>query len=312
MEKIKYFSLFTGIGGFELAIKDSLNAECVGWSEIDKYAISVFAHHFKEYSSLNFGDIERLVFDVSERGEFIVNENRVKCLPDMDMLVGGSPCQDLSINNLKRKGLQGSRSRLFFAFLEILRIKKPKFFILENVASMSKESKKSITDYIEMAYGKRVEPMKICSSAVSAQNRERLYWFPWEVEYPKDRGITIERNGVPIHAWSKSVRKDGSFDERIRVNGKANSLTCSIDGTESIGFFPSEKLDFKPRKVWKRSELFYHNIKKDQKLTVSECEFLQTFPSGWVGSISKNQAHKCLGNAVNVETVKHILRGLIK
>lgn len=308
---MKYLSLFTGIGGFELAINNVFpNAECVGYSEICEKAIQTFSKNFPDESKLNFGNIERLVFDINSKGEFIVNENRVKLLPDFDLLVGGSPCQDLSINKFNRKGLAGEKSRLFFAYKAILEIKKPKYFILENVASMSKDAKKQITEYISEAYGKTIEPMEICSSLVSAQNRRRLYWFPWEVDQPKDLGITIERGGVKIHAWSKSARKDGSFDERIRVDGKANSLTCSIGGTESIGFFPKENLDFKPRKVWDRSELYYHNITIDQKLTPNECEFLQTFPKDWTEGVSNNQRYKQLGNAVTVDVIAHILQGL--
>ena len=84
---MKYLSLFSGIGGFELGINDVFpNAQCVGYSEIDKYAIKVYQSHFPEHK--NYGDIK----DID-----------INSLPDFDMLVGGFPCHDLSIAKANRK-----------------------------------------------------------------------------------------------------------------------------------------------------------------------------------------------------------------
>ena len=104
---MKYLSLFSGIGGFEKAIQDALpNAECVGFSEVDKFAIQIYQRHFP--SHLNLGDITQI---------------DIESLPDFDLLVGGSPCQDLSIAKRDRKGLDGSRSGLFYKYVEILQKK---------------------------------------------------------------------------------------------------------------------------------------------------------------------------------------------
>lgn len=83
--------------------------------------------------------------------------------------MGGSPCQDLSIAG-KRAGLAGSRSGLFYVFVDMLKHYKPRYFFFENVASMSKTAKDTIT----RALG--VEPVEINSALVSAQWRKRLYW----------------------------------------------------------------------------------------------------------------------------------------
>lgn len=245
---MRYLSTFSGLGGFELAVHNRLkDAKCVGYSEIDKFAVQTYEKNFPSHKGKNFGDIERLVFDLDSKGNFVVNEARVKMLPDFDLLVGGSPCQDLSIAKAKRKGLDGLKSRLFFAYLEILRIKKPKYFILENVASMSKEAKEAITDAISKAYGRRIEPMTINSGLVSAQNRERVYWFPWEVEQPEDKGIVVK----DLVSWSRSTRyKDENgkvwsspgpgrtsyVEQRINTNGKANTLTTG----QGCGSFSSK------------------------------------------------------------------------
>lgn len=302
---MKYFSTFTGIGGFELAIESEFpGAECVGYSEFDKDADATYLKNFPHHKGLNYGDIERLVFDLDSKGEYVVNLARVKALPDFDLLVGGPPCQDLSINKMNREGLKGKKSKLFFAFLEILRIKKPKHFIMENVATMPKDAKATITKLISEAVGYEVAPMEICSSVVSFQQRPRIYWSSVTPELPEKCEKPFTRNGVPVHAWSKSVRPDGSFDERIRKNGKSNALTCAEGGTESIVFFPDKEIDFKPRKVWKRSELFYHEIKPEWKLTPEEREKLQCLPEGWTAGMPRSKRVKQVGNAVTVDVVK--------
>ena len=64
---------------------------------------------------------------------------------DVDIIIGGSPCQDLSIAKQNREGLHGERSRLFWDFIKALSVIKPKFFLLENVASMKDDDRDAIT-----------------------------------------------------------------------------------------------------------------------------------------------------------------------
>ena len=110
---MRYFSSFTGAGGFDLAVSNDW--ECVGFSEIDKYANMVLKYRFPNVK--NYGDVNAIKWEE---------------IPDFDILFGGTPCQDLSLAG-KRKGLTGERSGLFFKFVEALKAKKPKYFIWENV-----------------------------------------------------------------------------------------------------------------------------------------------------------------------------------
>ena len=160
----RVLSLFDGISCARVAFGD-----CEYYSsEIDKYAIQV--------STKNFPNIIRLG-DVTQ----------VQPMSDLFLLIGGSPCQDLSIAKKGRQGLQGVRSGLFYEYVRILRESKPKYFILENVASMSKESRDEITK--EMG----VEPIMINASLVSAQSRKRLFWTNIPVVgLPKDKGILLK------------------------------------------------------------------------------------------------------------------------
>jgi len=105
--------MFSGIGGFELGMPKDW--ECVGYSEIDKYAIQVYLKHFPNHK--NYGDCTKII--ASE-------------LPDFDLLVGGFPCQDLSIAG-RRVGLQGSRSGLFYEIVRVVEAKRPAYLLIENV-----------------------------------------------------------------------------------------------------------------------------------------------------------------------------------
>ena len=113
---MKVFSVFTGAGGFELAKPE--NWKITGFSEIEKNACAILKYHYPDVK--NYGNIEEI---------------RYKELPDFDMLWGGSPCQDVSVAG-GRKGLTGNKSRLFFDYAEILKEKKPRYFIFENVAGL--------------------------------------------------------------------------------------------------------------------------------------------------------------------------------
>lgn len=113
---MKFFSTFTGVLGFDMGLPPDW--ECIGVSEIDKNAVKVLRYRLNGVR--NYGDIEKI---------------RYEELPDFDVLVGGSPCQGVSMAG-KREGLADSRSRLFFSYIEILKVKKPRYFIFENVKGL--------------------------------------------------------------------------------------------------------------------------------------------------------------------------------
>lgn len=187
---MKILSLFDGISCARVALERAgIPVEGYYASEVDKYAI--------EISKKNYPDIIRLD-DVRTVGKIskLYQENRVGTVPDFDLLIGGSPCQDLSIAKKNRKGLDGERSGLFWEYVRILKEVKPKYFILENVASMSRESKDMITQTLG------VEPIMINAALISAQNRKRLFWVGIRnevgiytqvyVTQPEDRGILLK------------------------------------------------------------------------------------------------------------------------
>lgn len=182
---MKILSLFDGMSVAQQALKNiGADVEVYYASEIDEYAKAVTQSNFPKTDQL--GSVVDLY--PHEPDKVIFREM-------IDLLIGGSPCQDLSIAKKNREGLKGERSGLFYEYVRIRDEVKPKYFILENVASMPKEAKEQISEILG------VEPIMINASLVSAQNRKRLFWVgKWngekyeqvEISQPEDRGILLK------------------------------------------------------------------------------------------------------------------------
>jgi DNA (cytosine-5)-methyltransferase 3A len=234
-------------------------------------------------------------------------------------MIGGSPCQDLSIAKKNREGLNGSRSGLFWEFVRLLKEIRPKYFILENVASMKKEEKEKISNALSM-----VEPIMINAALVSAQSRRRLFWvgkliantyITAEISLPVDRKIYLKDilekevskkylvNAKFTFVDTKTIDKlkpvrlgtinKGGQAERIySIYGKSVTLSANGGGRGA------------------KTGLYMLNDGKIRRLTPIECERLQSLPDNYTEGISDTQRYKLLGNAFNVEVVAHILREL--
>ena len=172
---MKVLSLFDGISCGRLAFERAgIPVEKYYASEIDKYAMQVAQRNYPD--TIQVGDVTKL--------------NYLELL-DVDMVIGGSPCQDLSIAKQNRQGLRGERSGLFWKFVEALEVIHPKYFLLENVASMRNEDRDAITATLKKIYPE-TECIMINSALVSAQQRKRYYWTNWHVEQPQDKGILLK------------------------------------------------------------------------------------------------------------------------
>ena len=160
---MKILSLFDGMSVAQQALKDAgIPVEFYFACEIDEYAMAVTQANHPDTNQ--FGDVRSFN---DGKGVF---KKESELIGPIDLLIGGSPCQDLSIAKKGREGLSGSRSGLFWEYVRIRDEVKPKYFILENVASMPKEAKDTISE----ALG--VQPVMINASLVSAQNRKRYFW----------------------------------------------------------------------------------------------------------------------------------------
>ena len=270
---MKYFSLFSGIGGFELGIGDK--AECIGFSEIDKYAIQIYQKHFPNHK--NYGDITKINADE---------------LPDFDFLCGGFPCQAFSIAGLRR-GFEDTRGTLFFEIARILQAKRPSLLLLENVKGLLSHDKGATFERI-------------------IQTLDELgYDLQWQVLNSKNFGVPQNRERVFIVGHLRGTSRPEVFpftstnDSHIKLTTQSvqqQDRTISPEGISpclaSNTTFDKWNVDFGEMKI--------------RRLTPTECERLQGFPDNWTEGISDTQRYKCLGNAVTVNVIQAIIEKLLK
>lgn len=170
---MRVYSAFDGMSCGQVALeRENIPIKTYLSSEIDKYAMSVAQYNYPH--TVQMGDINN------------INPNSIK---DIDLMIGGSPCQDVSFSG-KGKGLvEGERSNLFFKWAEHLDIIKPRYFLLENV-----RMKQEYQDIISKLLG--VSPIMLPSHLDSGQHRNRWYWtnipFDMEKDYPTDKNIYLK------------------------------------------------------------------------------------------------------------------------
>ena len=335
--KLKYLSLFSGCGMFEAAIKEVFpTAECVGFSEIDKYAMSVYQNHYPNHKPL--GDITKI---------------DIYSLPDFHLIVCGFPCTNLSIAG-NRKGLEGEQSKLFYNAIEILKAKKPKYFIFENVESMSNKNRNIITQTIREIYP-NVYLCMINGALVSAQARKRYFWTNFFVDQPKDKKIFLKDIMQPENEINKkyylkklqieSVKRiinKGKDYARIleNFNTKTKTITSRYNASSNADFLSIKKIkyiksDSQANRIYNPdykavnqstnggglgAKTGLYEIEKEviRKLTPIEAERLFTLIDGYTErgkgdiKISDSQRYKMLGNGVIKDVVVHILERLKK
>ena len=291
-------SLFDGISCGQIALnKANIPYNNYFASEIDKNAIKVTQHHYP--NTVQLGDVTKI--------EFIASK--------IDLLIGGSPCQSFSSAG-NRNGFDG-KSGLFWEYVRILNEVKPTYFLLENVVM-----KKEWEDIITKELG--VEPIKINSSLVSAQNRVRLYWtnIPG-VGIPEDRGVTlndvleIDSNDNPAAIRGRRLNKATIIGRRLNEAGKRNDYNKDIPITQCLEVRATNTnksnclttVDkdnvLTPLPIGRHPNAFKDKL-QFRYYSLLEYERLQTLPEGYTNLVSVSQAKKMIGNAWTVDVIAHI------
>jgi DNA (cytosine-5)-methyltransferase 1 len=308
---MKYFSLFSGIGGFELGILNASQTSwlqqrghlenmsdlerpkfpsepfCVGFSEIDRYAISIYKKHFSNHKEYG-------------------NVTNIKCsdVSNFDLLCGGFPCQSFSIAG-KRGGFGDTRGTLFFEIARIAQEKQPRLLLLENVKGLLSHDKGRTFGTIlntldELGYDLQWQVLNSKNFGVP-QNRERVFII----------GHLRTTSRPQVFPLSQSSRKSDAGTQRqtsgcIKTGegNKQNDNTYIVQALDAnyakgcAGFAGTTRATaIQNRKI--------------RRLTPTECERLQGFPDGWTSGISDTQRYKCLGNAVTVNVISAIIEKLI-
>ena len=370
---MKYFSLFSGVGGFELAInnvydnrpnirnRDKTLSEvqpittereggttCVGFSEIDKYAISVYQYHYPNHK--NYGDISKIEWNT---------------VPDFDLVVGGSPCQDLSVAG-KQKGLSGARSGLFFEFVRCLKEKQPTNFIWENVKGALSSSSgwdfaRVQTEFSEAGYDVEWQVLNAKDFGVP-QNRERVFIvghlrgksepkvFPIRTTNTSTTYNRTIRGGgrgsldakhswdivqvnQPTHSNDRVYSDDGISPSLNTMQGGRRQPKIQIKEATKLGFaevLPGDSINFSVPNSKTRRGRVGHGVAQTldtasnqgtidgtriRRLTPLECERLMSWPDDWTktgitGEISDTQRYKMCGNGVVSKVIEPIIEKL--
>lgn len=277
-------SLFDGMSCGQIALnRAGIKYDNYFASEIDKPAIKVTMANYP--NTIQLGS----VLDV-----------KASDLPKIDLLIGGSPCQGFSFAG-KQLNFNDPRSILFFEYVRLLRECSPKYFLLENVL-MKKEYEQIITDHLG------VEPIKINSALVSAQNRERLYWTNIPIKsIPENRGLTLKdiiidaahhkitikhpetiRRTKNYAQYDQTLKGHGSQDQRFfYLNGKSGCVTKSRSSIPKVEYGDEIIL-----------------------LLPEEVEKLQTVPTNYTSVAKTQDRYAMLGNGWTVDVIAHIFKGI--
>lgn len=273
-------SLFDGMSCGQIALnRAGIKYDKYFASEIKPHAIKVTQHNYP--NTIQLGDVTKI---------------KASDLPKIDLLIGGSPCQDFSSANKQKLGLNGVKSGLFFEYLRLLKELKPKYFLLENVA-MDDFSYNTISHLLGTF------PIDINSSLVSAQLRQRSYWTNigqyeldmfgmryCKIPQPKDKKISFQ------------LILENGYTDRFKAR-------CLLE-SESRPLVSKDKL------YRRYNELGFINIVFDNPmflyneniriLTQLELERLQTVPIGYTNLLKRNDAACLLGDDWTVDVIAHI------
>jgi len=349
-KEIRYADLFGGVGGFRLGIQrawssrqqsgrsqesllqggDSTTHEttwnnyprCVFYSDNDKYAVQTYNKNFGENHEPT--DIRTVEAD---------------SIPEIDMLCGGFPCQTFSIAG-KRRGFEDTRGTLFFEIARIIKVKRPKIVLLENVKGLLNHDKGQTFSVIlqtleELGY--RTQWMVLNSKFFGVpQNRERVFIIgslrgecrpeilPFRESY-KDSYKRDKQN--PSTSWACTARyfKGGAGThimdiQKIGQQLKEDGLEITEKGLRSLPQAwrvrdtggVSQTLQGEAGGQGAKTGLYSTKNMEIRRLTPTECERLQGFPDNWTKGFSDTQRYKMMGNAVTVNVIKAITQKLWK
>lgn len=293
-------SLFDGMSCGQIALnRVGIKYDNYFASEIDKHAIKVTQTNYP--NTIQLGD---------------AREIKAENLPKIDLLIGGSPCQGFSFAGAGLN-FEDERSKLFFEFVRLVNELKPKYWLLENVV-MKKEFEAVISEHLG------VQPIKINSSLVSAQNRERLYWANFEIKQPTDKGINLidilETDDLinPSAIRGRRLNKATILGRRLNERGVRDDYNKEVPITQCLEVRATntnksnclttvEKDNVLTTMPIGRHKDAFKNKLPFRYYTLKEYCRLQTVPENYFTDIvSESQAKKMLGNGWTVDVIAHI------
>lgn len=330
-KQLKFIDLFAGIGGFRIAL-ENLNAKCVFSSDIDPFCKKVYEHNFKDKIA---GDITKI---------------KASDIPEFDILTAGFPCQPFSYAGRLMGFEDKTRGALFFEIVRILKVKKPKMMLLENVKGLTShkngETVKIITSTLEeLGYTVYNKVLNSHDFGVP-QKRERWFCVGFDknvyFEFPKgDKQGTTLRDIVDINNNDKGLKLSQFEIDRINFHFNSNEKRVKHDNSKYAphtkkgkhGVYsylkPDGTLRFHIGDIAKTQiqEAYYVSLDSfaptiiaarepkmwdlKRRLSVDECRKMMGFPDWFEFNVSNLQAKKQLGNAVVVPVVEAVVKNMI-
>ncbi len=314
----KQIDLFSGVGGIRLGFEQTGRTQTVFSSEIDPYACKTYYANFGEDATC----------DITQ-----VNEQE---LPSFDILLAGFPCQAFSIAG-KKNGFEDTRGTLFFDVARILKAKRPKAFLLENVKGLIQHDKgrtyQTIIDVLQNDLGYCVYDKLINAKDFNVpQKRERIYivGFSKEVDFafPKPTGLQkklkdiVEKEEVSVKYYLSDRYLDTLKKHKQRHQKRGNGFGyCvlkedDISNTLVVGGMGKERNLLQDKRLTNFTPVT--NIKGKvnreyiRKLTPREWARLQGFPDSFKIPVSDAQAYKQFGNSVCVPVINAIAKKMIE
>ena len=319
---MRFIDLFSGIGGFRMAL-EKLNHKCVFSADNDKYACDTYYKNFKEYPLI---DIKKL---------------SAKKIPNHDILCAGFPCQPFSIAG-ERRGFNDTRGTLFFDIVRILKEKKPKIFILENVKGLVNHDKgktfKKIINILSKKVNGKINKSKrenlgynvfwkvLNSYDFNApQNRERVFIIGFKnqkinYKFPKNIKLKINLNNL-INKKPKKIRRISKLSKgyiykhlKKHQNYKKikdlNYLVANEVRRSRCNFRFDNISPCLTTKMGTGGNNVPYLVNQDRFFTLDECLLLQGFPKNFKLTNNYTEALKQIGNSVTINVVKKIAQKL--
>ena len=279
-------SLFDGMSCGQMALERAgIKVDNYFASEIKNHAIKVTQHNYP--STIQLGDVTKIIGTD---------------LTKIDLMIGGSPCQDFSRGNAVRDGLDGDKSGLFFEYLRILKECNPRYFLLENVI-MTPSDEYLISEYMN------TEPVRINSKRVSAQLRDRLYWTnigPEQFDLfgnrkcaiPQPKDLKLKLQDILTEGYTDRKKSRALLESDSRPLRTLEKMWHRYNDT---GFttvvYESPDLD------WEKGLRYFNQ---------TELERLQTVKEGYTSMLKRNDAACLLGDGWTVDVIAHIFSFLVE
>ncbi len=299
-QKFTFIDLFAGIGGFRMALQNC-GGECVFSSEWDESAKQTY---FANYGEVPFGDITKI---------------NVKDIPDFDVLAGGFPCQPFSSIG-KREGFKHkTQGTLFFYIAEIIKEKKPKAFILENVTGLQTHDEgrtfQTIMEVLEKELKYKVTPKVLNSADFGVpQERKRLYFIGFREDIDSSKYKLPEGNTQHV-GIGQFVEKDAKGPS-ISKHLQESYIFKKDDGHPEIidenSDFPVKTLCASYHKIQRITGTFVKGGDTGLRLlTENECKAIMGYPKEFKVPVSRTQMYHQFGNSVAVPVVEKIAESIV-